>query len=102
MAQPGGAMLYASLAATLWDAHVGCVSLLGDDYPVIAMEALRARGVLLDGVHRLHAKGVRTWLFYEGPVRRVVHRLGCPSHEAVSPTPEHVPAAWQRSRAFHL
>jgi len=45
---------------------------------------------------------VRTWLLYEGPVRRVIHRLGCPSHEAVSPMPEHVPDAWRTARAFHL
>jgi sugar/nucleoside kinase (ribokinase family) len=102
MAQPGGAMLYASLAAAMWGARVGCVSLRGDDYPAAALDALRARGVLLDGVHALHGDGVRTWLLYEGAVRRVVHRLGCPSHEAVSPLPAHVPEAWRRARAFHL
>ena len=102
MAQPGGAILYASLAAALWGARVGCVSLLGNDYPPSALEALRGRGIALDGVHPLGTDGVRTWLLYEGGVRRVVHRLGCPSHEAVSPMPEHVPAAWRRARAFHL
>ena len=102
MGQPGGAMLYASLAASLWGARVGCVSLRGDDYPAAALDALRARGVLLDGVHALAANGVRTWLLYEGAVRRVVHRLGCPSHEAVSPVPAHVPEAWRGARAFHL
>jgi sugar/nucleoside kinase (ribokinase family) len=102
MAQPGGAMLYASLAAALWGVRVGCVSLAGDDYPAAALDALRARGVLLDGVHALGGNGVRTWLLYEGAVRRVIHRLGCPSHEAVSPLPAHVPEAWRTARAFHL
>ena len=102
MGQAGGAMLYASLAASLWGVSAGCVSLRGDDYPSAALEALRMRGIALDGVHPLHANGVRTWLLYEGRVRRVVHRLGCPSHEAVSPGPEHVPAAWRAARAFHL
>ncbi len=102
MAQPGGAILYASLAAALWGARVGCVSLRGDDYPAPALAALRERGIALDGVHALHGNGVRTWLLYEGAIRRVVHRLGCPSHEAVSPMPDHVPAAWRRARAFHL
>ncbi len=102
MAQPGGAMLYASLAAALWGARVGCVSLRGDDYPAHAISALRARGVLLDGVRNLDSNGVRTWLLYEDRMRRVVHRLGCPSHEAVSPEPQHVPEAWRRARAFHL
>jgi sugar/nucleoside kinase (ribokinase family) len=102
MGQPGGAMLYASLATSLWGVRAGCVSLRGDDYPGAALDALRARGVLLDGVHPLHANGVRTWLLYEGGVRRVIHRLGCPTHEAVSPEPAHVPVAWRTARAFHL
>ena len=102
MAQAGGAMLYASLAAARFGARVGCVSIRGDDYPAAALHELRERGVLLDGVHDLGANGVRTWLLYEGSIRRVVHRLGCPSHEAVSPNPEHVPEGWRRARAFHL
>ena len=102
MAQPGGAMLYASLAAVLWGASTGCVSVQGDDYPVAMLAELRARGVLLDGIRRLGGNGIRTWLLYEGNLRRVVHRLGCPTHEAVSPTPDDIPVAWRRARAFHL
>ena len=102
MGEPGGAMLYAALAASRWDVRTGCVSLLGDDYPRAALDALRTRGVALEGVHPLHRNGVRTWLLYEGAIRRVIHRLGCPAHEAVSPEPAHVPAAWRTARAFHL
>ena len=102
MGEPGGAMLYAALAASLWGVRAGCVSLLGDDYPGAALDALRDRDVALEGIHPLRRNGVRTWLLYEGPVRRVIHRLGCPTHEAVSPEPEHVPAAWRSARAFHL
>ncbi len=102
LAQPGGAMLYASLAAVLWGASTGCVSVQGDDYPESMLAELRARGVLLDGVRRLGANGIRTWLLYEGGLRRVIHRLGCPAHETVSPRPDDIPAAWRRARAFHL
>jgi len=102
MGEAGGAMLYAALAASLWGVRAGCVSLQGDDYPLAALDALRARGVALDGVHPLHRNGVRTWLLYESAIRRVIHRLGCPTHEAVSPAPAHVPAAWRTARAFHL
>lgn len=102
MGQPGGAMLYASLAASLWGARAGCVSLCGDDYPEPALERLRARGVATDGIRPLGRHGVRTWLLYEGRVRRVVHRLGCPSHEEVSPEPGDVPPDWRGARAFHL
>ncbi len=102
MAQPGGAILHSSVAAALWGTRVGCVSLLGDDYPVEALERLERRGVLLDGVRRLGRDGLRTWLLYEGRVRRVVHRLACPTHEEVSPEAHDVPEAWRDARAFHL
>lgn len=102
MAQPGGAMLYSSLAAVLWGTSTGCVSVQGDDYPPSMLDTLRARGVHLDGVRRLGRNGIRTWLLYEGTLRRVIHRLGCPTHEQVSPVPDDVPIAWRRARAFHL
>lgn len=102
MGQPGGAILYASLAAALWGARAGCVSLRGDDYPEHALESLRERGIATDGIRPLGRHGVRTWLLYEGRVRRVVHRLGCPTHEEVSPGPDDVPEAWRAAKAFHL
>lgn len=102
MGQPGGAIMYGSLGAVLWGTHVGCVSLVGTDYPVTMLDALEKRRVDLTGVHRLAGPGVRTWLLYEGHVRRLIHRLGCPTHEQVSPGPEHIPRAWQSAPAFHL
>lgn len=102
MGQPGGAILYTSLAAALWGLPVGCVSLSGSDYPAYALEALERRGIALDGVRALNRPGVRTWLLYEGRVRRVIHRLASPSHEQVSPTPEQVPQAWRTAPMFHL
>lgn len=98
----GGAALYLSLAARLWGAEVGVASVAGSDYPAAMLEALSRRGVRLEGVRRLGRPGVRTWLLYEGRVRRVVHRLGSPRHEEVSPGPEDLPAAWLEARAFHL
>ncbi|MCE9628288.1 MAG: carbohydrate kinase family protein [Candidatus Eisenbacteria bacterium] len=102
MGVPGGAMLYSSLAARLWDATTGCASVQGDDYPQTMLDELRARGVLLEGVRKLGRNGIRTWLMYEGDLRRVIHRLGCPSHEEVSPAPDDIPLDWRRARAFHL
>lgn len=102
MAQPGGALLHAAHAAALWGARVGVVSVRGTDYPESALTSLSARGVDLAGVRALEGPGVRAWLLHEGAVRRIVHRMGCPSHEAVSPVPEDVPLAWRRARAFHL
>lgn len=102
MGEPGGAILYGSLGAAIWGTRVGCVSLVGTDYPVTMLDALEERGVDLTGVHRLGGPGVRTWLLYEDRVRRLIHRLGCPTHEEVSPGPEHIPGAWQSASAFHL
>ena len=102
MGQPGGAIAYASLSAALWGARVGCVSLRGDDYPEAALEQLRARGISTSGIRALGRNGVRTWLLYEGRVRRVVHRLGSLSHEDVSPGPDDVPESWRDAAAFHL
>jgi sugar/nucleoside kinase (ribokinase family) len=102
MGQPGGALLYGALGATLWGARPGLVSVLGNDYPSGVLQVLERRGVDLSGVRSLERPGVRTWLLYEGDVRRLIHRLGCPSHEDVSPGPELIPAAWSDAPAVHL
>jgi cytidine kinase len=102
MGQPGGAIMYGALGAAVWGTRVGCVSLVGTDYPVTMLEALENRRIDLAGVHRLGGPGVRTWLLYEGRGRRLIHRLGCPTHEQVSPGPEHIPRTWHSAAAFHL
>lgn len=102
MGQPGGALLYNALGATIWNSRPGLVSVVGDDYPVRALEQLQQRGVDLTGVHPLGRPGVRTWLLHEAHVRRLIHRLGGPTHEEVSPTPEFVPLEWSAARAFHI
>jgi sugar/nucleoside kinase (ribokinase family) len=102
MGQPGGAVMYGALGAALWGTRVGCVSVVGTDYPVSMLLALENRGVDLAGVHRLGGPGVRTWLLYESGLRRLIHRLGCPTHEDVSPGPEQIPRAWGSAPAYHL
>jgi sugar/nucleoside kinase (ribokinase family) len=102
MGQAGGALLYGALGATVWESRPGLVSVVGDDYPGQVLERLEQRGVDLTGVHPLGRPGVRTWLLYEGHVRRLIHRLGCPTHEEVSPSPALIPSEWTASRAFHL
>jgi sugar/nucleoside kinase (ribokinase family) len=78
------------------------VSVLGNDYPTTVLETLHQRGVDLDGVQRLGRPGVRTWVLYEGQLRRLIHRLGCPTHEEVSPRPALIPSEWSDAPAFHL
>lgn len=102
LGEPGGAVLYAALAASLWCSQVGCASLCGDDYPPLALLALGGRGVDLEGVRSLGGACMRTWLLYEQAARHMVPRLGCPSHAAVSPRPEQLPAAYFGARACHL
>jgi ribokinase len=102
MGEAGGALLHAALAARLWGASVGLVSVVGSDYPVAALEALADRGVALTGVRPLGRPGGRAWLLYERDVRRVIHQLDRPSHDDVSPLPADVPVAFAAARGFHL
>jgi sugar/nucleoside kinase (ribokinase family) len=102
MGEAGGAVLHAALAASLWSAEIGCLSRIGSDYPAEALTALRQRGVDLSGVRPLAGAGGRTWLLYEGTLRRMVPRLMTPTHAEVSPAPTDLPAAWSAPRAVHL
>lgn len=95
-------MLYAALGAALWGIRVGVASWRGDDYPGWALQALAARGIDLAGVLPLGGPSLRTWLLYEGSRRQVIHRLERPSHAAVSPTADRLPASWLSAGAFHL
>lgn len=102
MHEPGGAALYLALAAALWEVRVGVVSVRGADYPPAAVSALEQHGVDLSGVHVLDGPGLRTWLLYEDACRRVVHRLGLPSHLEVSPEKSDIPTHCLDARSFHL
>ncbi len=102
MGEPGGAMLYAALGASLWDLPVAVVAPLGDDYPARALHALEARGVNLAGLRPLGRPGLRTWLLYEPAGRRIVHRLGAANHVEASPAPGDVAGRFAGARAFHL
>ncbi len=102
MGQAGGALLHAALAAAAWGSRVGCVSVVGTDYPEVALATLRARGVALEGLSALGTPGARVWLLYEEQGRHMVPRQGRPTHEQVSPWPELVPLGWQDAPAMHL
>lgn len=102
MQQAGGALLHAALSAAAWGASVGCVSVVGTDYPTAALDALRARGVALEGVRKLPSPGARVWLLHEETGRHMVARRGRPDHDAVSPSPEDIPAAWRDAPVVHL
>ncbi|MGH9204265.1 MAG: hypothetical protein ACRD2A_23810, partial [Vicinamibacterales bacterium] len=79
MTQAGGAVLYAALAARLWNVPTGCVSVCGTDYPAEMIDRLRRHAIDLSGVRQLGRPGVRTWLLYEGSLRHLVHHMGCPT-----------------------
>lgn len=102
MGQPGGALLHAAIAATAFGAKVGCVSIVGSDYPAHALAALEARGVSLEGVSRLEGPGVRVWLLYEAGARRMIPWLGRPTHADVSPLPESFPRAYDGAKGVHV
>jgi hypothetical protein len=83
MGQPGGALLYGALGATLGDARPGLVSVLGNDYPEEILATLHERGADLRGLRALgrsacglgacgtaEARAGSSWLAY------VSHRRG--------------------------
>jgi sugar/nucleoside kinase (ribokinase family) len=102
MGEPGGAIVHLALGARLWETRVGAASVVGEDYPAWALDALAERDVALEGLRRIEGPGLRTWLLYEERCRQVVHRLDRPSHADVSPRPAELPPAWRAARAFHL
>lgn len=102
MAEPGGAALYFSLAASLWGLRVGVVSRRGVDYPRRVLARLEDRDIDLSGVGALEGPGVRNWILYEGHIRNLVHHLASPPLRDVTPRWAEMPPAWSAARAFHV
>jgi len=102
MGEAGGGALYVSLAASLWGTRVGLVSRLGSDYPQSAIEALRARGVDLEGVRQLDGAALRSWLLYEPHGRQIVHQVGTANHTMVSPDFGDFPARFRDANVIHV
>ncbi len=101
MGQPGGAAIYVALGASLWDLGVGLVSRVGSEYPRSMLDALSDRGIDLKGIREISGPGLRTWLLYEGELRRVIHRLDCATHAEASPVATDIPIEWN-PRAIHI
>jgi sugar/nucleoside kinase (ribokinase family) len=102
LGEPGGAVLHAALAASLWNCRTGIVSVTGSDYPQAALDTLAARDVDLSGIRPLGKPGGRAWLLHEPSARRVIHHLDSPAHADVSPTPADIPTGWTTARGIHL
>ncbi len=102
LGEPGGAVLHAALAASLWGCRVGIVSVVGTDYPQAALDGLARRDIDLGGMRQLNRPGGRAWLLHEPTARRVIHHLDCPTHGDVSPVLNDLPTAWRSARGMHL
>lgn len=57
----GGACTYISWAASYWYKDINLVSIVGDDFPEAEVEALRSRGVNMEGLVRLAGKKSFYW-----------------------------------------
>ncbi|SDL98817.1 PfkB family carbohydrate kinase [Nonomuraea jiangxiensis] len=70
MATPGGNVVYAALAARLWNPGVGIVTRRGDDFPGEILDTLQRLGVETSGVRTIEGPTVRNWVVYEQDGRR--------------------------------
>ncbi|NOT33484.1 MAG: carbohydrate kinase family protein [Candidatus Eisenbacteria bacterium] len=101
-AEPGGAVLYAALAAALWRVRVGVVSRVGNDYPAATLAELESRGVDLSGLHSIEGPGLRAWLRYGPAGRGVEHRPGAATHLAASPEVSEIPSPFRSAACIHI
>jgi fructoselysine-6-P-deglycase FrlB-like protein/sugar/nucleoside kinase (ribokinase family) len=98
MASLGGNAIHCATAAQLWQAPVGIVARVGEDFPVDALQRLRAAGIDTGGTHSIPGPTVRNWVIYESDGRRHwIYRTPVERRLEVAPGPQDIPEAWTAS-----
>ncbi len=100
----GGGGTHAVVGMRVWTRAVGLVAAVGEGFPEAHREALRTRGIDLEGV--IHRPGVpmpRAWQIIEPDERRVeVFRTPHAEFLAMLPRVEEIPSRYLQGRGFHL
>lgn len=99
---PGGAVLFSSLSAAIVGAKTGIVSVIGADYPDIALDAFAKHNIQLEGLHKINGPCCRCHIYEAGKLRYFKHPEGYPSFENICPHIEHIPQPWLGARGVHL
>ncbi len=91
----GGNAIHVATAARLWQAPVGVVARVGEDFPSDAIKRLAAAGIDTGGMRSVSGPTVRNWVIYEGDGRRHwIYRTPEERRVEVAPAPEDLPAEW--------
>ncbi|RCG32507.1 SIS domain-containing protein [Sphaerisporangium album] len=97
MASPGGNVVYAALAARLWNPVTAVVTRRGDDLPPGILETLGGRGVDTSAVRAVEGPTVRNWVVYEDDGRRHwIYRTPRERSAQVAVRPGDLPEEWLR------
>ncbi|GII58292.1 hypothetical protein Pth03_66810 [Planotetraspora thailandica] len=95
MGSPGGNVVYAALAARLWNPEVAVVTRRGDDLPDGILATLTRLGVGTAGVRTVDGPTVRNWVIYEDDGRRHwIYRTPRERSREVAVRPGDLPPGW--------
>jgi sugar/nucleoside kinase (ribokinase family) len=101
---PGGAVLYATVGASIWPVRIGVVTRFGDDYDRTFSAQATASGTLTDwsGVSFLVGESIRdTTTYHRDGSRSYAFRSAHRLHE-LTPVPADIPAHMMGARYVHL
>jgi ribokinase len=91
----GGNSVHAAAAALTWAGDVRIVARCGADFPLAALDRLRAAGADTSGIRHVAGPTVRNWVIYEADGRRHwVYRTPPGRGAEVAPQPGDVPPGW--------
>ncbi|GAA1302595.1 hypothetical protein Psi02_48150 [Planotetraspora silvatica] len=93
MASPGGNVVYAALAARLWNPATGIVTRRGDDLPAEILTTLERLDVDTSGVRTVDGPTIRNWVIYEDDGRRHwIYRTPAERSTEVAVRPDDIPS----------
>ncbi|MBA2305402.1 MAG: hypothetical protein H0W08_22605 [Acidobacteria bacterium] len=102
MGQAGGNVLFSALGARIWLDTVGMLARIGNDYPAGRLGEIERRGIVVD-VHHVDVPNLHDWALYEAQgARQFVNHLSSGTNEAMTITPEEIPARCRDGLAYHI
>ncbi len=83
---PGGNALYSAIGAKFWDAKIGIITPVGENYPQSYLDDLSGRGFDISGIRRINHPSFHVWILHEGSGKRqIIYRLDSGKNSALDP-----------------